>query len=188
MAASMALTIMGSLDIYQGHPKPHSLQHWKTGTALAVLAWAFQVFWAFFSLLSNTGGKGLPGYQGGTAVCIPIHILHFLFIYHITDDISLLASPRSGRRTSIYRNPCHVQPCCGLYATQRSQSSLWEDRYPSYSHVSPGGPCDSRNDYSGPSHEEAEGDQIHRYLLTNTTELLIRCVSYLVQANLFKCS
>ncbi|CAI7678387.1 unnamed protein product [Penicillium manginii] len=68
MAASMALTIMGSLDIYQGHPKPHSLQHWKTGTALAVLAWAFQVFWAFFSLLSNTGGKGLPGYQGGTAL------------------------------------------------------------------------------------------------------------------------
>ncbi|KAJ5988363.1 integral membrane protein [Penicillium waksmanii] len=68
MAVAMALSVIGSLDIFEGHPKPHSLQHWKTGTALVVLAWVFQVFWSLFSLLSNSGGKGLPGYQGGTAL------------------------------------------------------------------------------------------------------------------------
>ncbi|CAL5873081.1 uncharacterized protein PFLUO_LOCUS7350 [Penicillium psychrofluorescens] len=68
MAAALALTITGSLDIYEGHPKPDSLTHWKAGVALIVVTWVFQIFWGLFSLLHFQGKMDAPGYRGGTAL------------------------------------------------------------------------------------------------------------------------
>ncbi|KAJ5176497.1 uncharacterized protein N7482_002374 [Penicillium canariense] len=68
MAIALALSITGSLNIFEGHPKPDSLTQWKAGTVLIAVAWAFQVFWSLFSLLSGKGMKGAPGYHGGTAL------------------------------------------------------------------------------------------------------------------------
>ncbi|KAJ5811307.1 integral membrane protein [Penicillium riverlandense] len=68
MAAALALTIMGSLDIFEGNPKPDSLTHWKAGVALIVATWVFQIFWALFSLLHFQGKKDAPGYRGGTTL------------------------------------------------------------------------------------------------------------------------
>lgn len=71
MIVAISLTIAGSLDIFEGHPKSGSYTQWKVGTVLIAVAWAFQLFWSLFSLLPSQGSKGAPGYHGGTAVGFP---------------------------------------------------------------------------------------------------------------------
>ncbi|KAL4920134.1 hypothetical protein BDW62DRAFT_177702 [Aspergillus aurantiobrunneus] len=66
MAAAIALTVTGAMDIYQGHPKPSSLTHWKTGSALMVVAWVLEVAWACFSLLPSQARRDAPQYRQGT--------------------------------------------------------------------------------------------------------------------------
>lgn len=68
MIVALSLTITGSLNIFEGHPKSGSYTQWKVGTVLIAVAWGFQVVWSLFSLFPSSGSKGSPGYHGGTAV------------------------------------------------------------------------------------------------------------------------
>lgn len=68
MIAAVALTIKGSLDIFEGHAKSSSWTQWKVGTVLIAVTWGFQIFWSIISLLPGRGRKDAHGYHGGTAV------------------------------------------------------------------------------------------------------------------------
>ncbi|KAJ5381085.1 uncharacterized protein N7496_003513 [Penicillium cataractarum] len=68
MLVAVALTITGSLHIYEGIPQSGSYTEWKVGTVLTAVCWAFQLLWSLFSLLPSSGLKGAPGYHGGTAL------------------------------------------------------------------------------------------------------------------------
>ncbi|KAL4910004.1 hypothetical protein BDW74DRAFT_46624 [Aspergillus multicolor] len=65
-AAAIALTVTGAMDIYRGTPKLHSIAHWKAGSALMVVAWVLEVFWAAFSLLPSQGRRVAPRFRQGT--------------------------------------------------------------------------------------------------------------------------
>ncbi|KAJ5771996.1 integral membrane protein [Penicillium odoratum] len=83
MAAAIALSIVGALNIYEGHPKPDSYSFWKAGTALIVVLWILQVFWSLFSMLPHKDrAQGLAG-QGSTAI-------HPDFILIFSNDTSQL--------------------------------------------------------------------------------------------------
>ncbi|KAL3449770.1 hypothetical protein BJX65DRAFT_271860 [Aspergillus insuetus] len=66
MAAGIALTVTGALDIYRGHAKSNSLTHWEAGSALIVVGWAVELGWTFFSLLPCQGRRDAPRYRDGT--------------------------------------------------------------------------------------------------------------------------
>ncbi|CEJ62122.1 hypothetical protein PMG11_10632 [Penicillium brasilianum] len=68
MFVAVALTITGSLFIYEGHPRSGSYAEWKAGIVLTSVGWAIQVLWSLFSLLPSNGVKGTAGYHGGTAL------------------------------------------------------------------------------------------------------------------------
>ncbi|KAF4229827.1 hypothetical protein CNMCM8980_006112 [Aspergillus fumigatiaffinis] len=64
--AAVALAVTGALDIYDGHPHPDSLSHWKAGMGLVVAVWAILILWALFSLLPSQRQMDAEGYQEGT--------------------------------------------------------------------------------------------------------------------------
>ncbi|RDW90303.1 uncharacterized protein DSM5745_02078 [Aspergillus mulundensis] len=66
MAAAIALTVTGAMDIYRGTPKPHSIAHWKAGSALMVVAWVLEVAWAAFSLLPSQARRDALKFRQGT--------------------------------------------------------------------------------------------------------------------------
>ena len=68
MAAAIALTVTGAMDIYKGDPKPNSVTHWKAGSALIVVAWFLEVAWASFSLLPSQADPAAPSYRMGSTV------------------------------------------------------------------------------------------------------------------------
>jgi hypothetical protein len=74
MAAAIALTATGAMDVYQGHHKQTSLFHWKVGSALMIVAWVFEVAWACFSLLPSQARRNAPAYWQGTVVCFPVYL------------------------------------------------------------------------------------------------------------------
>ncbi|KAL4953705.1 hypothetical protein BDW69DRAFT_151880 [Aspergillus filifer] len=68
MAAAIALTVTGAMDIYRGDPKPNSVTHWKAGSALMVVAWFLEVAWASFSLLPSQADPAAPNYRMGSTL------------------------------------------------------------------------------------------------------------------------
>ncbi|PYH47082.1 uncharacterized protein BP01DRAFT_390216 [Aspergillus saccharolyticus JOP 1030-1] len=68
MATALALAIVGALNIYEGHPKPDSLSHWKVGTGLMVLVWGWEVIWAGILLLPSQRRKDAFLYYAGTTL------------------------------------------------------------------------------------------------------------------------
>ncbi|KAL3474921.1 hypothetical protein BJX99DRAFT_230539 [Aspergillus californicus] len=65
-AAGVGLTVSGAMQIYRGHPKSNSVAHWEAGTALMVVLWVFEVFWALYSVLPSQGLKKAPRYRDET--------------------------------------------------------------------------------------------------------------------------
>ncbi|KAJ5930809.1 integral membrane protein [Penicillium verhagenii] len=68
MATAVSLSVVGALNIYEGHVKPDSYALWKAGSALIVVLWAFQVFWSLFSLRSGKDATHDQAYQSSTAL------------------------------------------------------------------------------------------------------------------------
>ncbi|PYH81035.1 integral membrane protein [Aspergillus uvarum CBS 121591] len=68
MATALALAIVGALNIYEGHPKADSLDHWKTGTGLMVLVWGLEVIWACIQLLPSQRRKDAFSFHAGTTL------------------------------------------------------------------------------------------------------------------------
>ncbi|RAL09346.1 uncharacterized protein BO97DRAFT_351874 [Aspergillus homomorphus CBS 101889] len=68
MGAALALAITGALDIYKGHPKLDSLDHWITGTGLMLLVWGLEVIWACVLLLPAQRRKDGFSFQIGTTL------------------------------------------------------------------------------------------------------------------------
>ncbi|KAJ5950097.1 integral membrane protein [Penicillium verhagenii] len=68
MATGVSLSVVGALNIYEGHVKPDSYALWKAGSALIVVLWVFQIFWSLFSLRSSKLATHDQAYQGSTAL------------------------------------------------------------------------------------------------------------------------
>ncbi|KAL4941309.1 hypothetical protein BDV06DRAFT_194814 [Aspergillus oleicola] len=68
MAAAIALTVTGTMDIYKGDPKPNSVTHWKAGSVLMVVAWFLEVLWAAFSLLPSQADPEAPNFRMGSTL------------------------------------------------------------------------------------------------------------------------
>lgn len=142
MAAALALTIMGSLDIFEDNLKPDSLTHWKAGVALIVVIWGFQIFWALFSLLHFQGKKDAPGYRGGNAVSVSISARYSAWWLMMPLPI---APPGRPHRACLHRNPCYLQHYYGRYSSQGSQPYPRDNCSACGPLIPPGG-VDSRND------------------------------------------
>lgn len=78
MAAAIALTATGAMDVYKGQPKPASLSHWKLGSALMIVAWVLEVAWTCFSLLPSQARRNAPAYWQGTVVCFPVYLFSII--------------------------------------------------------------------------------------------------------------
>ncbi|KAL3465880.1 hypothetical protein BJX64DRAFT_296758 [Aspergillus heterothallicus] len=74
MLAAIALSIDGAINIFNhdGAGSSKDFAFWKAGTAITVVVWGFQVFWAVFSILPSRREKeyvaSSAGYQGSTAL------------------------------------------------------------------------------------------------------------------------
>ena len=68
MVVAMALSIVGSLDIFEGHPKPNSYSCWKAGSALIVLVWLLLILWTIYSFASSQEKAQNVAYRGSTTV------------------------------------------------------------------------------------------------------------------------
>jgi hypothetical protein len=133
MIVALSLTITGSLDIFEGHPKSGSYTQWKVGTVLIAVAWAFQVLWSLFSLLPSRGSKGSPGYHGGTAVSLPKECQVFFNLWLTTVST---AHPGCLFCSSLPRCAGYLWYCLCFHPETRSQSDLWITCCSSRSHVS----------------------------------------------------
>lgn len=81
MAAAIALTATGAMDVYKGHPRPNptGLSHWKLGSALMIVAWVLEVAWTCFSLLPSQARRNAPAYWQGTVVCFPVYLFSIMY-------------------------------------------------------------------------------------------------------------
>ncbi|KAL4870058.1 hypothetical protein BDV12DRAFT_65264 [Aspergillus spectabilis] len=66
MAAAIAPTVTGALDIYHGHPKPNILAHWKAGATPMAVVRVLEVLWALFSLLPCQCWREAPRFRQGS--------------------------------------------------------------------------------------------------------------------------
>lgn len=121
MATALALAIVGALNIYEGHPKPDSLDHWKTGTGLMVLVWGLEVIWACFLLLPSQRRKDAFSFHAGTTVCISSRLGGFL-----TNAWRLLASTRLFSGAVLRGNSGYISVDRGVHAAERPQLQHWK--------------------------------------------------------------
>jgi hypothetical protein len=153
MIAALALTISGSLDIYEGTPKSDSLTEWKTGAILILVTWILQVFWALFSLMPFQGEKDAPGYQGGTAVSLTDYETLDILAFRLLTVVVYKASAGSACRIGLCRYSRHLWSRCSIYPKERSQPGIWNHGSAGSPHVPSRGLGNLNNDCCGTSHE-----------------------------------